>query len=136
MSNFSTSLSLSASLFLSVAQRRLRGLLLPSYLTQIRTPFGSSLSPQTLVDASVSVEGLLFPEATHELAILDLYIAAYLRERAEAAESAGFGEAANWREDLFVLYQVRLLSVWTSRSRQTAADRNTAVGLIRLSDRT
>lgn len=39
--------------------------------------------------------------------MLDLYIAASLRETAEGLQSDGFGELEDWREDLFVLYQVR-----------------------------
>lgn len=41
-----------------------------------------------------------------ETAVLDLFIAALIRERAEAMESEGYGESMNWREDVFTLYQV------------------------------
>lgn len=40
--------------------------------------------------------------------MLDLFIAAMVRERAEGLESEGFGESMNWREDLFTLYQVSI----------------------------
>lgn len=107
-------ISTKLSLFLGflVIQTYLRTLHLPSYLSHVRPPFSSSPLPSspfappiptTSITALVGGGG---EYQQHETGVLDLFVAALVREQAEGLESEGFGESMNWREDVFTLYQV------------------------------
>ena len=82
---------------------------LPTYLSHVRPPFTSSPIPLSPFDPPVPTYGVVMESVVYqprETAVLDLFIAALVRERTEAMESEGYGESMNWREDVFTLYQV------------------------------
>ncbi|KAL7411826.1 hypothetical protein BDY24DRAFT_394996 [Mrakia frigida] len=110
---------LTSRMFYRVIQTYLRTLHLPSYLSHVRPPFSSSPLPSspfappiptTSITALVGGGG---EYQQHETGVLDLFVAALVREQAEGLESEGFGESMNWREDVFTLYQpqARLLDL-------------------------
>jgi hypothetical protein len=115
----------------AVIQHHLRSFHLPSYLRLVRPPFSSSPIPHSALSLStpssstmsdppdyarsslpstLSTSSTVFPPSQrNETSVLDLYVATVIHETSMGLQSDGFGEMSDWREDVFIIYQVRLL---------------------------
>lgn len=128
---------------LAVIQTYLRKFHLPNYTSHVRPPFTTSPIPLSPFDPPVPVSGVTVEGVVYqprETAVLDLFIVALIRERAEAMESELY-ETMNWREDVFTLYQVSRLSLCSSKSdrleeRSTCANSVTSALSLTLSAQT
>ncbi|CED82929.1 hypothetical protein [Phaffia rhodozyma] len=92
-----------STIFYKVIQAQLRTLLLQSYLASVRPPFSSTFVQLTGIP-SQQISIVLANCPLKETQVLDLFIAAATREKAEHIESDLY-EEMNWRNDLFLFNQ-------------------------------